>query len=132
MSNTARSLQMVLGAIFVTLGSWVLLFPGIVEQLALNPDYVIGSITSRVLIGCFGAQAILCGVVILSARFTARTFLIFGVIGSVPFFVFNYYFVFVVPVFSEWMLLDVLGNVGILTCGLWGWRVMSVAEQGQT
>jgi hypothetical protein len=40
-----------------------------------------------------------------------------------PFFIFNYYFVFIVPVFSRWMLLDVIGNVGILVCGIWGWHL---------
>lgn len=74
------------------------------------------------LIGCFGAQAVLCATVILTTTFTARTFLLFGLIGSIPFFVFNYYFVFVQPIFTNWMLLDFLGNVGILLCGLAGWR----------
>jgi hypothetical protein len=120
---SARHVQTLLGLIFLALGGWVLLFPGQVEALALNPDYAIGTRTSRVLIACFGAQAVLCGTVIVSSRFAARTFLLFGLLGSLPFFLFNYYYVFVVPIFSRWMMLDVLGNAGILVLGLVGWRL---------
>ena len=125
MNSTARRIQTLLGLIFLGLGGWVLLFASQVEALVLAPDHVMGTTASAVLLGCFGAQAVLCGTVILSAEFTARTFLVFGLVGSLPFFVFNYYFVFVVPVFSSWMLVDVAGNVGILACGLAGWRILS-------
>jgi hypothetical protein len=125
---SSKHLQILLGLIFLTLGGWALLLPSQVEALALTPDYAIGNITSQVLFACFGAQAVLCGTVILASQFTSRTFLIFGIVGSLPFFVFNYYFVFVVPVFSKWMLLDVVGNIGILVCGIWGWR-MKLHEQ---
>lgn len=96
----SRHLRTLLGLVFLVLGGWVLLFPGPVETLVLTPDHVIGALTSRVLLACFGAQAVLCGTVILASHFTARTFLIFGLVGSLPFFV---------------------GNFGILTCGIWGW-----------
>jgi hypothetical protein len=82
---TSGLLQNVLGFIFFALGGWVLLFPSQVEALVLNPDYAIGTQTSQVLFGCFGAQAVLCGIVILASRFTARTFLILGLVGSIPF-----------------------------------------------
>ena len=122
---TARHLQIALGLIFLLLGSWVVLFAAQVERLVLTPDHFMGTTSSAVILGCFGAQAILCGTIILSARFTKQTFLIFGLVGSLPFFAFNYYFMFVVPVFSGWMILDFLGNLGILACGLGGWRMMS-------
>lgn len=120
---SAKHIQTLLGLIFLVLGGWVLLLPGQVEALALNPEYAIGTQTSRVLIACFGAQAVLCGIVIVSSRFTAHTFLLFGLLGSLPFFAFNYYYVLVVPIFSRWMMLDVLGNIGILVLGLIGWRL---------
>jgi hypothetical protein len=50
---------------------------------------------------------------------------VFGLIGSLPFFLFNFYYVFVVPIFSSWMILDVVGNLGILVLGLAGWRLRS-------
>ena len=119
----AITIQYLLGAIFLLLGLWALLFPGSVERMAIAPPYYIGNYASAVLIGCFGAQAVLCATLLFSATFTARTFLVFGLIASLPFFVFNYYFVFVVPVFTQWMVLDFVGNLGILACGLAGWRV---------
>ena len=60
---------------------------------------------------------------IAAADFRPSTFLIFGLIGSLPFFVFNIYFYFVAQIFTDWMLLDVIGNVGILACGLIGSRL---------
>ena len=129
---TAKHLQITLGSIFLILGGWVVLFAAQVEQLILTPTHFIGTTSSKVILGCFGAQAVLCGTVILSSRFTKRTFLVFGLVGSLPFFVFNYYFVFVVPVFSGWMVLDFLGNLGILGCGLAGWHMMSREEHTQS
>jgi hypothetical protein len=117
----ASSIQKLLGCIFLLLGLWALLFPGMVEGFAIAPEYFVGSTATAVMIGCFGAQAVLCSVLIFTSTFSARTFLIFGLVGSLPFFVFNYYFVFVLPVFSNWMLLDFVGNLGILGCGVAGW-----------
>lgn len=116
-------IQRLLSAIFILLGSWCLLFPHTVESLGFRPEYIIGNATSAVLMGCFGAQAVLTGVVILMSRFTAATFLVFGLVGSIPFFVFNCYFYFVRSMFTEWMLLDFIGNIGILLCGVYGYRV---------
>lgn len=115
--------QRLLGSIFLLLGLWALLFARQVEAFALAPEHFIGTTASAVLIGCFGAQAVLCATLIFTTRFTARTFLVFGIVGSIPFFVFNFYFVFVLPIFTNWMLLDFVGNVGILLCGLVGWRL---------
>lgn len=117
----AISIQYFLGAIFLILGSWALFFPGHVERLVLSPDYYIGSVSSSVLVGCFGAQAVLCSVLIFFSTFTSRTFIVFGLVGSIPFFGFNYYFVFVEPVFNTLLAIDLIGNIGILACGILGW-----------
>ncbi len=118
---TASIIQKFLGAIFLSLGLWALLFPATVESLVLAPAHFMGTSASAVLMGCFGAQAVLCSVLIFTTTFSANTFLLFGLIGSIPFFVFNYYFVFVLPIFNDWMLIDFVGNVGILACGIAGW-----------
>ena len=120
---TAKHIQYVLAAIFLGLGSWCLLDPHGVEQLVLKPDYQHLSATSALFLGCFGAQAMLGGTVIALSRFSPRTFLIFGLVGSVPFFVFNWYFVYVAQMFTEFMLIDFVGNLGILACGLAGYVV---------
>ncbi|MEM8972283.1 MAG: hypothetical protein AAGD43_09520 [Pseudomonadota bacterium] len=49
----------------------------------------------------------------LLTHFTPRAFIVFGVLGSFPFFGFNYYFVFVEKILTPWMLLDVFGNIAI-------------------
>lgn len=120
---TSRSLQFVLSAIFLLLGGWCLLFPGMVVEITFRPDLATASEQARFLMGCFGAQAVLCGTILATARFTPMTFLVFGLVGSVPFFVFNVWFWLVEPVLNSWMLLDLAGNIGILFTGLWGWRL---------
>ena len=119
----AIHIQKTLAYIFLSLGAWPLLFPGTVESLGLQPNYFVGNDTSRLLLQCFAPQAMLVGTVILSSRFLPRTFLIFGVVASVPFFGFNYYFYFVRSMFTDWMLLDFVGNLLILGCGFLGYRL---------
>lgn len=76
----------------------------------------------------FGAQACLCGIVIALSRFRPITFLVFGLVGSIPFFAFNYYFVFVTEMFSRWMILDFFGNIAILSLCLLGYRKLKAEE----
>lgn len=87
--RTAKALKIVQALVFLGLGGWCLLAPHMVEALALRREYQNLSDTTALLMGCFGAQAMLCGALMLLARFTARTFLIFGLLASVPFFVFK-------------------------------------------
>lgn len=117
----AKRIQFALAAIFIGLGGWCLVAPQSVERLALRPEFQHMSATSALFIACFGAQAVLCGLVIALSEFKPRTFLVFGLLGSVPFFAFNWYFVFVAKMFTPWMLLDFAGNLGILACGLAGY-----------
>lgn len=123
----ALHVQRLLALVFLLLGGWCLLLPGTVERLALRPEFYIGNHTSELLISCFGAQAMLVGTVIWTSRFLPQTFVVFGLLASLPFFIFNGYFYFVERVFTEWMLLDFAGNVSILALGLWGYR-LSVRE----
>ena len=121
----AQHIQYALAAIFIGLGSWCLIDPHGVERLVLRPEFQDLSATSAVLMGCFGAQAVLGGSVIALSKFTPRTFLVFGLIGSIPFFVFNWYFVFIAEMFTSFMLIDFVGNLGILACGLAGYVLRS-------
>lgn len=128
---TALHLQRALALIFVSLGGWCLLAPSQVEALVLRPEYVVGNASSALLMGCFGAQAVLAGLAIFASRFTARTFLVFGLAASLPFFGFNYYFYFVREMFTAWMLLDFAGNVSILALCLAGYR-LATAEAARS
>lgn len=98
---------------FLVLGNWCLLLPGMVERLVVRPEYYLGNSTTALLIGCFGAQAILSGLFSAFSRFTRTTFLVYG-IALLPFFWFNYWFVFVVPIFNSWMALDFISNAAML------------------
>lgn len=119
----ALQVQRLLALIFLLLGGWCLLFPGAVERLVLRPEFYIGNHTSQLLVSCFGAQAMLVGAVIWMSRFVAQTFVVFGLLASLPFFIFNAYFYFVERMFTEWMLLDFAGNAAILLLSLWGYRL---------
>lgn len=113
-------LQRLIAIPFVVLGAWCLLHPWSVERLGFRPEYQHLSTTSALLIGGFGAQAMLCGLFILLSRFTRWTFLGYG-LALLPFFFFNYYFVFVIPVFTAWMLLDFVANIFMLAVCVYGW-----------
>ena len=65
----------------------------------------------------------LSGVFAAFSRFTRTTFLVYG-IALLPFFGFNYWFVFVVPVFNEWMALDFVCNAAMLLLCVIGYRGM--------
>ncbi len=119
----SQTLQRFLASVFLVLGTWCMLLPRMVEQLTIRPEHQVLTATSAVFIACFGAQAVLCGAIIWFAKFTPKTFLAFGLLGSIPFFAFNWYFYFVQPIFTKWMLLDFAGNVAILACGLIGYRI---------
>ncbi len=106
---------------FLVLGAWCLFMPAMVERLAFRPEHFHGSTSSALMIGCFGAQAILAGLFAAFSRFTRTTFLVYA-IALLPFFWFNYWFVFVVPVLSEWMALDFVANVAMLILCIIGYR----------
>lgn len=127
----ARHIQFALAGIFIGLGLWCVLDPHGVERLVLKPEYQDLSPTSGLLMGCFGAQAILVGAVISLSSFRPITFLGFGLIGSLPFFVFNWYFVFVAKMFTPFMLIDFAGNLGILGCGILGFILLRREEATQ-
>lgn len=121
----ALHLQRILALVFLTLGAWAMFLPGSVELLAIRPEYRTGGEAVTLALGCFGAQAILAGVLIWFSRFEPRTFLVFGLVASVPFLFFDAYFYFVHPLFTPWVAADALGNLVILACGLVGWKLSS-------
>lgn len=107
---------------FLLLGSWCLFMPRMVLELGLNSEYRQLTATTILLMGCFGSQAVLSGLFAWFSRFTRTTFLVYG-ISLLPFFWFNYWFVFEVPVFNQWMVLDFISNAAMLSLCVWGWRI---------
>jgi len=116
-----RHIQRLISAPYFVLGGWCLFAPGMVERLTIAADYQHLSATSALLIGCFGAQAVLGGLFIWFSTWQRITFLVYA-IALLPFFWFNYWFVFEVPVFNRWMMLDFGANAAMLGLSLWGWK----------
>jgi hypothetical protein len=125
---SALLIQRLIAVPFLVLGSWALLFPAMVERVTLTSAYQHNSPTTALLIGCFGAQAILSGLFAAFSRFTKLTFLVYAA-ALLPFFWFNYWFVFVVPAFNVWLALDFVSNVAMLLLCLLGWRRLTDADR---
>ena len=124
---STRGIQWAIAAVFFILGGWALLAPRSVIDLTLLPEYRQGTPILAFAIGCFGAQAILSGLFAAFSRFTRTTFLAYG-IALLPFFVFNWWFTFVDPVFTWLGLLDAVGNVVMLILCVIGWRLSGRRE----
>ena len=118
--------QRLIAVPFLVLGAWCLALPAQVERLAISANYFHGSPTTALFIGCFGSQAVLSGLFAAFSRFTKTTFLVYG-IALLPFFWFNYWFVFVVPMFNQWMLLDFAANIAMLALCVVGYRASANA-----
>jgi hypothetical protein len=113
--------QRLIAVPFLVLGAWCLLFPQMVERIGFTPEYYLGTATTALMMGCFGAQAVLAGLFAFFSRFTRTTFLVYA-IALLPFFWFNYWFLFVVPMFTQWMLLDFAANFAMLALCVIGYR----------
>ena len=125
---SARIPQYYIAAVFLALGGWALLLPGHVIDLAVTEQYRDDSDLARFVMACFGAQAVLFGIITLTARWTARTFWVFAML-LLPFFWFNYHFHYVEPVLTTYSMIDFAGNVTMFVAALVGWRVSYRAEQ---
>lgn len=126
MIATARTWQRLIAVPFLVLGAWALLAPASVQLVAFRPEVRLDAPILNVAIGCFGAQAVLAGLFVISSRFTRWSFLVYG-IALLPFFGFNYWFLFVTPLFSAGMMIDFLANLAMLAFCILGWRA-AVAE----
>lgn len=118
-------IQRLIAIPYLVLGSWCLFAPHMVERITINPAYQHLSPTSALFIGCFGAQAVLGGLFVWFSSFKRTTFLVYA-IALLPFFGFNYWFVYEVPVFNRWMALDFVANAMMLALSLWGWKILKL------
>ena len=121
------TIQRLIALPYFILGGWSLLAPEMVERLTVNADYQHLSATSALFIGCFGAQAILGGLFIWFSQWQRKTFMVYS-IALLPFFWFNYWFVFEVPIFNRWLAMDFIANAAMLALSLLGWKLMGNAE----
>ena len=70
------------------------------------------------------AVACIAGVFAAFSVFTRKTFFVYGA-SMVVFFAFDFYFYAVKPVFTEFILLDAVGNVIFVIMCAWGYRKLS-------
>lgn len=118
---TPLAAQRIIAVMFLGMGGWCLLAPGTINDWAIRPEAQLDSASFRLIIGCFGAQAMLVGLLAATARFTRTTFLAFG-LAMLPFFFFNYWFYFETPILNELMALDFLANILFVLLCVAGWR----------
>jgi hypothetical protein len=124
---SARTAQFLIAAVFLILGGWALFAPASVIALAVAPAYQDASFLTRFTMACFGAQAVLFGLMALFTRWSAHSFAIFAVL-LLPFFGFNYWFHYREPVLTSIGMLDFAGNVTMLVLAVLGWRAARAAE----
>ncbi|MBA4044257.1 MAG: hypothetical protein C0471_07570 [Erythrobacter sp.] len=118
---SARTAQFLIAAVFLSLGGWALLAPGNASALAITEAYRTDSFFARFAVACFGAQAVLFGLMALVTRWSARSFAVFAVL-LLPFFGFNYWYHYEVPVLTSIGMLDFAGNLTMLVLAVLGWR----------
>ena len=124
---SAHTIQYILASVFVVLGGWCLVSPSSVMDLAVTPQYRSDAPLVPILIGAFGAQALIAAVFASFSTFTKGTFIAYGV-ALLPFFVFDYWFYAVDPMLTDVGLLDAVGNVIMLALCVLGWRALYAQE----
>lgn len=118
---SVRAIQWLLASVFFVLGGWCLVSPGSVMSLCFTPAFRSDAPIVPILIGAFGAQALIAGLFAATTRFTRATFAAYGA-ALIPFFVFDYWAYAVTPMLTVVGLLDVVGNVVMLALCVIGWR----------
>jgi hypothetical protein len=118
---SVRAIQYLLASVFLVLGGWCLISPASVMALTITPAFQTDAPIVPILVGAFGAQALIAGLFAAFSKFTKTTFLAYG-IALLPFFVFDYWFYAVVPMLTPLGLADAVGNVIMLALCVMGWR----------
>jgi hypothetical protein len=122
---SSKHIQYLLASVFFVLGAWCLVSPSSVMKLAITPQYQSEAAIVPVLMGAFGAQAVIAGVFAAFSTFTKTTYVVYAIV-LLPFFVFDYWFYLVDPLLTSVGLLDALGNIIMLVLCYLGWRAADV------
>lgn len=113
-----KTLQNIIGGTFFAMGAGTMMFPSTIIDLSCNPEYFNNSPGERFLVSCFGSQATLQGLLLLTCEMKPSTWLCWG-LGIVPFVILD---AVVSPrgpfPVSTWLGVagDGLGNAIFLTC----------------
>ncbi|CAG8481086.1 4912_t:CDS:2 [Ambispora gerdemannii] len=101
--------QLVLSSIFLGVGVWAIIKPKHVVRHTFHRSIM--TTDSLLITRCLGAQAMLCGIALKTAKLTRQTYIWFGIFGSAPFLYIDLYYFFIDPTFTKYIFLDLLGNV---------------------
>ncbi|KAJ6116126.1 hypothetical protein N7523_005601 [Penicillium sp. IBT 18751x] len=110
--KTVHRIQAAMAFGYSGMGAWCLLQPSFVIGLSLNPPYALVNRTTSLLMSCFGAQAMTCGLLLGAADMSQKSFTIFG-LAMIPYVAFNFWFGLGPgrDVFTPWLWLDFVGNM---------------------
>ncbi|KAK3328137.1 hypothetical protein B0T19DRAFT_183649 [Cercophora scortea] len=112
--ETVRRMQVAMATAYSTMGAWCLVHPSSVMALGFTPAYAaICNSTTSLMMRCFGAQAMTCGLVLGTCDMTPFSFTAFG-LAMVPYIGWNYWFSGIGPargVITKLMWMDFFGNV---------------------
>lgn len=118
--NETLLIQFGIASVFIVLGAWCVVAPQSVVELTVRPAYRDETPLLLIAIGAFGAQAMLAGLIAAVTRFSRASFLWLGA-AILPFFVFDWRFFAVVPVFNAWILVDAVGNAAFIALCIRGY-----------
>jgi len=134
--NKARRIQFTMGTVFTGMGLLTMLFPSQVVRYSFTKEFLsmpdkdaANSPALLLSIQCFGSQASLCGLLILSSQFNKQTFLNFG-LAMIPYFIFDYYYWQQHALTNFGAIADGIGNIVFGVCCYLGYQYLDSDVDG--
>ena len=115
-----------MGSVFTGMGLLTMISPKVAAEMSLTKDFLgKDGVTPalKLVMQCFGSQASLCGLVILSSNFTARTYRNFG-LAMIPYLMFDYHCWANNALTTFGALGDVAGNALFAACCAVGYKLL--------
>lgn len=125
--------QMFMGSVFAGMGVATMVFPKTITEMSFTKQFLGKEGVTPPLIltmRCFGSQAALCGLLILSSTFDANTYRNFG-LAMIPYFAFDVHCYSVGALTTFGAVGDGIGNVIFAACCLLGHNLLKDAEKGK-
>ncbi|RHY17704.1 hypothetical protein DYB37_011064 [Aphanomyces astaci] len=122
--------QWIMGSVFTAMGLATMLFPGLVYEYGFEKEFVSNASPSAALLlmtQCFGSQAALGGLTILSTRWNSTSYRNFGIF-MIPYFVFDVYVRSIGAITTLGAVGDGIGNIVFSLCCYVGYTNCKKAE----